>query len=166
MNVKASRGGASASKAVQPEKCVCAMCKFSKRKMGNFFQTQWCKGGGRKCNNCINSSVLNPQKSIPLQSSVTTVKSPAKAEKRRAADGVPGHHRGIKQKTATSEVELDDGTKIVETQTIESYADGTTVKRIKRILKKTADLPDGSQSVETTETNSTVKTSTAIIGPP
>ena len=115
---------------------LCAMCKFTKRKMGNFSQTQWYKGGGRKCNNCINNSVLNPQKSISLQSSVTTVKSPAKAEKRWAADGVPGHHRGIKQKTATSEVELDDGTKIVETQTIESYADGTTVKRIKRILKR------------------------------
>jgi len=70
----------------------------------------------------------------------------------------------VKKKTTTTETELDDGTSVVETETIETHPDGTTVKTIKKesTLQRTTNLPDGSQSIEKMVNTSITEMTTKI----
>mmetsp|Transcript_32532 Transcript_32532/g.68401 ORF Transcript_32532/g.68401 Transcript_32532/m.68401 type:complete len:391 (-) Transcript_32532:139-1311(-) len=85
---------------------------------------------------------------------------PVKTEELKAAHGTPIKHlKGIKKKTTITEMELDDGTQIVESEKVEIHPDGTIVTRVNResTLEQTIALPDGSQSIEKTVTKSTTE---------
>ncbi|KAL7543880.1 hypothetical protein ACHAXR_013283 [Thalassiosira sp. AJA248-18] len=88
-----------------------------------------------------------------------------KTEEPKSIDGASKTpQRGVKRKTTTTETELDDGTKIVETEYTESKPDGTTFKRTKResTLEKATALHDGSRSIERIVTTSTTETTTKV----
>ncbi|KAL7547057.1 hypothetical protein ACHAWF_010373 [Thalassiosira exigua] len=74
----------------------------------------------------------------------------------KTLSGTPGR---VKRKTTTTEAELDDGTKIVETETVESHPDGTVVTTInmESILETIDELTDGSKTVKKTVTKSTTE---------
>ena len=156
----------------------CAECKNVKRNE-HFDKGQQKKGNKSKCKKCVakiqaEADARKAKASAKKQKSSKVVdetqNKAAKGTKRKAgtmsktkeqmkSDNTANQHpQRIKKKVMTNETELDDGTKIVETETVETHPDGTVVRMTESILEKTTNLPNGFLLVERTTTKTETKT--------
>lgn len=112
------------------------------------------KGVGQHTTDLESKNVL-PSPGTGSNENVTALKP----EGMKSSIDTKGHQKGVKRTTTTTESELDDGTKTIETEYIEVHPDGSTIKRVKResVLEKSTSPMTVEKIVTTTTTEITTK---------